>query len=245
MTCKELHAYWESELGMATGSQSIELSEHLAVCPDCSRFVEEQKELSNCLLMIRNSAPDIPASLDTTVIDNYRRHMSQQPRPAVSLGLLGRIPLPDAFRWAGAVAFAVAVAYAGALLFFPRQHGFTDRPVLDRLVTSAPQVPAAPKQKATPVPAPIRKKASSTVTAAKRNQQTSGEENDSSLAGPFHGLMYCDQISCPDEMDVIRVQLPSPALGAMSAAVTPANGLISADVLVGPDGIARGIRVVE
>jgi hypothetical protein len=56
--------------------------------------------------------------------------------------------------------------------------------------------------------------------------------------------MYCDQISCSDSMDVIRVQLPSPVMG-----ITPASarmgGVVSADVLVGPDGIARGIRVVE
>lgn len=39
---------------------------------------------------------------------------------------------------------------------------------------------------------------------------------------------------------MIRVQLP------MYAASFPsANGMVFADVLVGPDGIARGFRIVE
>jgi hypothetical protein len=45
-------------------------------------------------------------------------------------------------------------------------------------------------------------------------------------------------------MDVIRVQLPSPIFGIMPGSAQ-ATGFVSADVLVGPDGIARGIRLVE
>ncbi len=45
-------------------------------------------------------------------------------------------------------------------------------------------------------------------------------------------------------MEVIRVQLPSSVTG-LAAASTSANGAVFADVLVGPDGIARGIRIVE
>jgi hypothetical protein len=55
--------------------------------------------------------------------------------------------------------------------------------------------------------------------------------------------MYCDELSCGGAMDVIRVQLP-----ASTAALAPAlssGGPVFADVLVGSDGIARGIRVVE
>jgi hypothetical protein len=45
-------------------------------------------------------------------------------------------------------------------------------------------------------------------------------------------------------MQVIRVQLP-PSAAAFEAAANSANGAIYADVLVGPDGVARGIRVVQ
>lgn len=67
---------------------------------------------------------------------------------------------------------------------------------------------------------------------------------DNPLPTGFQSLMYCDQLSCAGAMDVIRVQLASPVLGVSS--VSPkASNFVSADVLVGSDGIARGIRVVE
>jgi len=56
--------------------------------------------------------------------------------------------------------------------------------------------------------------------------------------------MYCDALSCGGAMQLIRVQLPSSAAAFEPAAATP-YGTIYADVLVGSDGIARGIRVVQ
>jgi hypothetical protein len=45
-------------------------------------------------------------------------------------------------------------------------------------------------------------------------------------------------------MEIIRVQLPSPVMG-LTPTSARMGGAVSADILVGPDGIARGIRVVE
>ena len=45
-------------------------------------------------------------------------------------------------------------------------------------------------------------------------------------------------------MQLIRVQLPSSATAFESVPASP-DGAIYADVLVGSDGIARGIRVVQ
>ena len=45
-------------------------------------------------------------------------------------------------------------------------------------------------------------------------------------------------------MQLIRVQLPSSA-AAFDPAAGSSDGAIYADVLVGADGIARGIRVVQ
>jgi hypothetical protein len=56
--------------------------------------------------------------------------------------------------------------------------------------------------------------------------------------------MYCDQLSCAEAMEVIRVQLPT-SIAGLTPGSTPTDGMVFADVLVGPDGIARGIRIVE
>jgi hypothetical protein len=78
--------------------------------------------------------------------------------------------------------------------------------------------------------------------------QTSGVVSpnrlDDSVPEGFRSLMYCDELSCNGGMEVVRVQLPSPAAGFMPASAS-GNRAVSADVLVGADGFARGIRIVH
>jgi hypothetical protein len=61
----------------------------------------------------------------------------------------------------------------------------------------------------------------------------------------FRSLMYCDALSCPGDMDMIRVQLPASAMARQVPGFIQTSGSVTADVLVGPDGIARGIRLEE
>ena len=56
--------------------------------------------------------------------------------------------------------------------------------------------------------------------------------------------MYCDELSCDGGMEVVRVQLPSLPAGLMPVP-TAGNRVVTADVLVGADGFARGIRIVH
>src|SRR5262249_388060 len=79
MTCKELHCYFEdhlrdAEVLAARGA----VAEHAATCPDCSRFVAEQRELGRSLREIRESVGSVPQSINTSVLLNYRRHMADQ-----------------------------------------------------------------------------------------------------------------------------------------------------------------------
>jgi hypothetical protein len=53
--------------------------------------------------------------------------------------------------------------------------------------------------------------------------------------------MYCDEMTCTGAFEVIRVEIsPAPGHPADNAA-SP----VMAEVLVGADGIARGIRIVQ
>jgi hypothetical protein len=61
----------------------------------------------------------------------------------------------------------------------------------------------------------------------------------------FRSLMYCDALSCSGDMDMIRVQLPASAMARQVPGFIQTSGSVTADVLVGPDGIARGIRLEE
>lgn len=252
MTCSELHAYFASDPRAAAvqfAQDSAEVLKHIGRCAECDRFVQEQQELAKCLQLVRDGAPTIPASLDASVLSRYRTYISER-RPAASVGLPRRISLAGGFRWAAAAAFAVVVAYGAILLFSPgRRDDAHVRPV-EQLPAVTPQTTTtvnkvmagaqkAVRTKPKPVAAVRHAKAESSVGIPPASAQ-----QDNSSATGFQSLMYCDPLSCPGAMEVIRVQLPAPVLGLSSVSSKP-GGLVYADVLVGPDGIARGIRVIE
>lgn len=245
MTCKELHNYWEGDVRGAINlrSDSAELAEHVAACPECNRFIEEQRELAKYLHVLRDSAPAIPASLDLAAVANYRSYVSERSGSAASAPVTRRINGRGALGWAAAVAFAVVVAYGGTLLFIPRQRIWIDRQDTARQPVVPPTQRMANKE-TTRAQEITRKAPRSHGDSVNRANAASVAERNNSFPTRFQSLMYCDQISCPGAMDVIRVRLPSPVLG-LTPASARTNGAVSAEVLVGPDGIARGIRVVE
>jgi hypothetical protein len=60
----------------------------------------------------------------------------------------------------------------------------------------------------------------------------------------YSNLMYCDPVVCSGPMQVVHIKVPvgqvKPNLGQSSG-----NGFVNAEVVVGPDGVARAIRVAN
>jgi hypothetical protein len=60
----------------------------------------------------------------------------------------------------------------------------------------------------------------------------------------YSNLMYCDPVTCSGPMQVVRIKVPvgqvKPNVGQQVG-----NGFVNADVVVGPDGVARAIRVAQ
>ena len=244
MTCKKIRARFHEDhmAGVNPASESEALAEHIAKCGECSRFVKEQEELAKSLLLLRESVPPMHAALDASVLSVYRSYIDERPSRADVFSPSRTRPL-GAFRWAAAIAFAMIVA--GAVLLIISGH----RSRVDQVSTERPRVmvPAgvANAKDRAAVPDPVLKKPNSTVRSTKYASHAIqvAQPEDWSSSG-FQGLMYCDQLSCPEAMDVIRVQLPSAAVG-FGPTTPKASDFVYADVLVGPDGIARGIRVLE
>ena len=245
MTCGEFHAYWEihSDAAVPLHSYPAELSEHLSGCLDCTRFIEVEAALSKCLLIMRSAAPDVSASLDASVLARYRAFLRERasvsgPHPSATVG-----DLRGALGWARALAFAAVVAYGGVLLLVARQASRIDRHTTKQ-ATVASRIALPVNKEKVALRAPIPQQDRSTAASRQKSRPIRVTSPDNGLPARFQGLMYCDPFSCSGAMDVIRVRLPSPVFG--TTPFSPGAGsLVSADVLVGPDGIARGIRVVE
>lgn len=243
MTCKELRWYFEdhlrdAEIRSARGS----VAEHVATCADCSRFVAEQRELGRSLRDIRESAGPVPQSLDDSVLLNYRRYMAEQSAPR---RMTGRLLYPRLVWGFAALAAGILVV----AVFVMRSRHEAAKAVVHSAPTQAVVTPVTAEKAHVPdVPRPARRRnAVARRTPVVVPERTASLSRRTALPLPegFRSLMYCDELSCPQDMEMIRVQLPSTAMPRQVSGFIQTSGSVTADVLVGPDGIARGIRFEE
>jgi hypothetical protein len=96
---------------------------------------------------------------------------------------------------------------------------------------------SAPVTQLSPNAAPIIRLASS---GAVNNMAQSA----SSTWPGYSNLMYCDAVVCSGPMQVVHIKVPvgqvKPNLGQ-----TVGNSFVNAEVVIGPDGVARAIRVAN
>lgn len=256
MTCHELRSYIRDPERLATGTEtnSAEIVAHTAICDGCGRLLEEQRELMTSLSFVRESAPQIRPSLDTAVLAYYRKYAVEKANSVRVTPSRRRISLIAAFAWTAAVAVAGFIANEELRLLVP-----TEEAASRTTQSVGSQVRTAPKSTSPQPNAPqqlsskshrrtvLTKSASKSLATAERARGNT-DETAASVADPlpveFRSLMYCDALSCGGPMQMIRVQLPPSAAG-LARGWAQSNQVVYADVLVGSDGIARGIRIVQ
>jgi hypothetical protein len=233
MTCQELRLYFEDPL--RSDAEFCVESEHLVYCAECARFVDMQRQLGAGLRRLREAVPQFPGRLDASVLAHYRRNVMNgpsQPNAATARRRLAILCMTGA---------AAAMVLVTVVVFFLRPRAASPISGPRRPESAATSQPIARSTSASfSGPAKIR----SSPPGRGRHSTLPVATPDISLSPGFRSLMYCDELSCGGVMELIRVQLPSSGIG-LEPASAPASGTIIADVLVGPDGIARGIRIVE
>ena len=226
MTCQELRLYFEDPQ-RADAEFRVE-TEHLAHCADCARFVSTQRQLGVKLRRLREAVPQFPVGLDSTVLANYRRAVANRTSSSNAATASRRIAIL-------CMTAAAIVLVAGVVFFLkPKVASPISGPRrVEAVITSQSSAGSAIAR----LSGPTKRRRSHLAVGRRRALP--------GVAAPgFRSLMYCDELSCGELMELIRVQLPSASIG-LEAASTAAGGTVMADVLVGPDGIARGIRIVE
>jgi hypothetical protein len=236
MTCHELRLYFEDPLRM--DAKFPPEVEHLARCAECARFVEARHQLRAGLHLVRESTPEPSAALEAAVLANYRRRITGD-------RTLGRSRTSRFTVVAWTTAAAAVLALAGALLLHPARRLETSNSRIESAQRPIAETGTFEKGANT---VPWTNTASSPKTRRRSARQPRRAPQLATAKSPasedFRSLMYCDALSCGGAMQLIRVQLPSSA-AAFEPAAASAYGAIYADVLVGSDGIARGIRVVQ
>jgi hypothetical protein len=243
MNCDELlYSYFENDAALAKVNSNgvpAEVAAHIRVCEDCRNFVDAQRELGARLRLLRDSAPQISSSVDSAVLVNYRQRVD---RPMASTGSI--VPPEPASRFATIVGWGgLAAAIVVTLLLAGK---WKPTPVIHDGAKQATTMrhPVSMNDKLTANGDTTQALGRKSPAHPRRHRETGVPVMSNSLPSGFQSLMYCDRLSCAGTMDVIRMQLPASAEGS-----TPRSGAdnvtVLADVLVGADGIARAIRIVE
>lgn len=241
MTCEQLRKYTNEIEQRQTAAfwSEMGVAAHVARCADCGEFVREQQRLREGLLLLRASAGTVSESLDAAVVANYRRYLAEGVAVPRMRARSKRPPL--LLRWSAATAFALVVI-AVALFLSRKQTPKASAPIQlppRAAVESSSSRTAEPQIQST-------KAASSPMRNHRASYRRDSEMRAvAPIPDDFRGLMYCDELSCDGAMDMIRVQLPSSVVARPGSAFTSGGGPVYAEVLVGPDGIARGIRIEE
>jgi len=242
MTCRQFHERLESsDLKFDPASFSAEMLQHARACASCKALAEKRSALGTGLRQLRDSAPEISASLDAAILAAFRKQTALPDASSSSSRLHKRIP-PVAVVSCSAALLAAAVI--AALVLPIRRAG----PRVVPHATAAAAVISSQLGKPTRSGAAQRKLKPSRVALRpklhERDQvRPRSSEAHSQLPSGFTSLMYCDQLSCAGSMEIVRVPL-SRSMVALTGP-TDASETVFADVLVGPDGIARGIRIAQ
>ena len=233
MTCHELHRRFEDCSGKQREHllDSPEVAAHVRECPACRNFANSRGELFAQLQGLREAVPKPSSALDASMLSHYRQYILQ-PSLATSTHAGGWSSL----RWGVAIAALVLITTGLFFLKSKRQYQAYSPPA------PAPLAPQFVAITHAAIP-PEKRLVKSHHDAPKHAPRRLPEPEVAALPG-FESLMYCDPLSCSGDMEMIRVQLPASAL-AIAPVSTQANHPVYADVLVGPDGIARGIRIVQ
>ena len=254
MNCSEFqHISHELARDQVQGREKIEAFAHAGECSRCAEYLQQERTLSLKLGFLSQvmHGQEAPARLEPALLAAFREHAAQA-------GEHGSVPLHAGPRfWAhrkfwtwGASAAALAAVLALAI-------GLRSGQRVPAQASNAPLAPsvAAHEESTAAVPAIVKQDViehQSTIQAVKRNRtavprgRSAGDEDPTiTAASGFVPLIYCDELNCGTPGDVVRVELPASSLPMMGLASNTRTGPVRADVVVGEDGIARAIRLVD
>jgi hypothetical protein len=209
------------------------LREHLESCPDCRRRLANERLLNANLAAIASQALP-PASVRNAVMAEFRRANRPVPirRPYV--------------KWVAMAAAAVILL----AVFVATRH----RP--EKAVTSGVHVVEAPVQ-AREVPVPVAQQPAAALAAANvrkpaKRQRTAKAQpppapTPPEVATDFFEIPYAEPLRPEESFDVFRMQVPRANMAVFGLPVAGGrlDSRVTADVLVGEDGVMRAIRFIR
>ena len=235
-----LQTYLDGEMAAAAAAVA---AAHLSECGRCAARARAAEEA----LAPRAAAldDDLPAVIPTMKVRaRLDSALAGAGVPAYGLAPLFRRLGRSRVAWAAAAVLAVAIV-GGWLASGP---GSLPTPApsqpqqaqADTLPFSRPHDPQTPALTPARAQAPPRQRRQARPPAP-------GGANEAEVVTEFFSLREGEEPTAPENLRIVRVELPASALGEAGLPVPPgaANISVTADVLLGDDGLARAVRFVR
>ena len=252
MNCSEFqHISHELARDQVEGRDRIEAWAHAGECPRCAKYLEQERRLTLKLGFLSQalSSQEAPERLESALLTAFREH-------AAHTDGNGSVPLHAGPRfWArqkfwgwGATAAALAAVIALAVAIHSR------RDAQSELATTSVVTPTRSTQESTSSAAMAEHEDHQPAIQALRHRhdvrpylRSVRSEGTTTLAdnSGFVPLIYCDELNCATPGEIVRVEIPASSLPMMGLVSDNRSGTVRADVVVGEDGIARAIRLVD
>ncbi len=252
MNCSEFqHVCHELVRDRVEGREKIEALAHAGECSRCAEYMEDERRLTLKLAFLSQIVQkhEAPASLENVLVSAFRENAAEaRDNGGVPLHAGPRYWAYQKFWLLGAGAAALA---AVIVLMVVLQAGRHSAPQLsssaapatasqEPALTSAPSAGEQGTEPQAVVQATRRIHAATSPARANDGQETVVAD-----ASGYVPLVYCDEINCGTPGDVVRVELPASSLPMMGLVSDNRTGPVRADVVIGEDGIARAIRLVD
>ena len=238
---KSLQAYLDGELAM---SAAAGVAAHLAGCACCAARARAAEEALATLADALDE--DLP-----TVVPTMRMRarldlaLAGNGVPAYGLASLFQRLLRNRVAWAAAA--VLAVASTGGWLASGPDTSARPAPSRPQLAQADSPSSSNPPDLQSPAPTSTGAQASPHRRRQLRHRAQGDSGNETEVVTEFFSLREGEEPAAAENLRIVRVELPASALGEAGLPVPPgaANVSVTADVLLGDDGLARAVRFVR
>jgi hypothetical protein len=213
---------------------------HMEGCARCAaRLAEERALLAHMRAVVEELAGEEPsARVEATLLAAFRAQTT-----ATSPGKTRQWS-----NWKLAAVAAGILILISMMAIFWRSASPNKSQGEERAVAPTPEAsPTSPK-----LPEPLVSRHQIAVEQPKnkpkgaRRKASIGSLDETEAVTQFFSLREGEDLTALDSLQLVRVELPASALGELGLTVDPEtmNEPVKADVVLGPDGLARAIRFV-
>jgi hypothetical protein len=232
---------------------------HAALCPDCAAKLASARAVAGCLLeAARAESEQAPVQVKENLLTAFAEFQQQQAAPKRVVDISSRRPKHSWLAVAAAVAAVILLALAVSVWKKAAVSGSQPHDDLNAGVPRTPQVdgpkPGSSPNKKMTIDEGVKRTAKNSTSSRSvkrvRHESVGGPQEYATVAqnsGAYLPLTYLAKGTAIDSGTVVRVELSRAALASLGFAgsVESSAEHVKAEVILGDDGVARAIRLVE